>query len=63
MYLAVKAQQALTQVGIDVSIISMPAWHRFEAQSTEYKELVLPKVGTKRLASEIGASALGKEVI
>ncbi|MCM3728180.1 transketolase [Neobacillus cucumis] len=55
--LAVKAQQALAQEGIDVSVISMPALDRFEAQSAEYKESVLPKVVTKRLAIEMGASS------
>jgi len=55
--LAVKAQQALGQEGIDVSVISMPALDRFEAQSDEYKESVLPKIVTKRLAIEMGASS------
>jgi transketolase len=55
--LAVKAQQALAQEGIDVSVISMPSWDRFEEQSAEYKESVLPKAVTKRLAIEMGASS------
>ncbi|MBG9813679.1 transketolase [Bacillus endophyticus] len=55
--LAVKAQEVLAQEGIDVSVISMPAWDRFEAQSAEYKESVLPKVVTKRLGIEMGASS------
>ncbi|MBD1380421.1 transketolase [Metabacillus arenae] len=54
--LAVKAQEALEQDGIDVSVISMPALDRFEVQSAEYKESVLPKNVTKRLAIEMGAS-------
>ena len=34
----------------------MPSMDRFEKQSKEYKESVLPKAVTKRLAIEMGAS-------
>lgn len=54
--LAIEAQKALAQDGIDVSVVSMPAWDRFEQQSKEYKESVLPKAVKKRLAIEMGAS-------
>ncbi|MFD3445630.1 transketolase [Microbacteriaceae bacterium 4G12] len=54
--LAVEAQKALAQEGIDVSVVSMPSWDRFEAQSQEYKESVLPRTITKRLAIEMGSS-------
>ncbi|MGM9988334.1 MAG: transketolase [Bacillaceae bacterium] len=54
--LAVEAQEALQQEGIAVSVVSMPSWDRFEAQSKEYKESVLPKTITKRLAIEMGSS-------
>lgn len=54
--LAVKAQAALAEKGIDVSVVSMPSWDRFEAQTEEYKETVLPRAITKRLAIEMGAS-------
>ncbi|TXC91381.1 transketolase [Metabacillus litoralis] len=56
--LAVEAQQALSQEGIDAAVVSMPAWNRFEAQSEEYKRSVLPKEVKKRLAIEM-ASPLG----
>jgi transketolase len=36
----------------------MPSWDRFEAQSVEYKDSVLPKEVKKRLAIEM-ASSLG----
>lgn len=42
--------------GIDASVVSMPSMDRFEKQSKEYKESVLPKAVTKRLAIEMGAS-------
>ncbi|MBO9128930.1 transketolase [Bacillus sp. 165] len=54
--LAVEAQQALVNQGIDVSVVSMPSVDLFEEQSAEYKESVLPKSITKRLAIEMGSS-------
>lgn len=54
--LAVEAQKALLADGIDASVVSMPSMDRFEQQSAEYKESVLPIAVTKRLAIEMGAS-------
>ncbi|WP_079508599.1 transketolase [Mesobacillus jeotgali] len=54
--LAVKAQEALAGEGINVSVISMPSWDRFEQQSKEYKESVIPKSVKKRLGIEMGSS-------
>ncbi|MCJ8006368.1 transketolase [Lederbergia wuyishanensis] len=54
--LAVEAQKALAQKGINVSVVSMPSWDRFEAQTKEYKESVLPRSVKKRLAIEMGSS-------
>ncbi|MEH7375692.1 transketolase [Neobacillus drentensis] len=54
--LAVKAQKALEVEGINVSVVSMPSWDRFEKQSAAYKESVLPKNVPARLAIEMGAS-------
>ncbi|KML43649.1 MULTISPECIES: transketolase [Bacillaceae] len=54
--LAVEAQKALEGEGIHASVVSMPAWDRFEAQSKEYKESVIPKTVKKRLAIEMGSS-------
>ncbi|MEF7561696.1 MULTISPECIES: transketolase [Bacillus] len=56
VHLAVKAQEALKKEGIDAAVVSMPAWDRFEAQSKEYKESVIPKAVKKRLAIEMGSS-------
>ncbi|MDX5476545.1 MAG: transketolase [Bacillaceae bacterium] len=58
--LAVEAQKALLSEGIDVSVVSMPSWDRFEQQSEEYKQSVLPKTVKKRLAIEM-ANPLGWE--
>ncbi|MCJ7841238.1 transketolase [Lederbergia sp. NSJ-179] len=54
--LAVEAQQALSDKGIQASVISMPSWDRFEKQSQDYKESVLPSSVKKRLAIEMGSS-------
>ncbi|MFY3792790.1 transketolase [Ureibacillus sp. MALMAid1270] len=54
--LAVEAQKALLADGIDASVVSMPSMDRFEQQSAAYKESVLPKAVTKRLAIEMGSS-------
>ncbi|MBC6971595.1 transketolase [Bacillus sp. Xin] len=54
--LAVEAQTALAADGVDAAVVSMPSMDRFEAQSAEYKESVLPKSVTKRFAIEMGAT-------
>ncbi|PQD94350.1 transketolase [Pradoshia eiseniae] len=54
--LAVQAQGVLAGEGIDVSVVSVPSFDRFEEQSAEYKESVIPKSVKKRLAIELGTS-------
>lgn len=54
--LAVESQQALAEKGIQATVVSMPSWDRFEKQSKEYKESVLPSSVKKRLAIEMGSS-------
>ena len=54
--LAVEAQKVLRETGHDVSVVSMPAMNRFEEQSKEYQEAVLPTSVRKRVAIEMGAS-------
>ncbi len=54
--LAVDAQKELRSKGIDVSVVSMPSWDRFEEQDAGYKEQVLPKAVTARLSLEMGSS-------
>lgn len=53
--LALDAQKALEKDGINTSVVSMPSWDRFEKQSPEYKESILPKSVKKRLAIEMGS--------
>lgn len=54
--LAVEAQKALNEEGIYAAVVSMPSWDRFEKQSKEYKQSVLPSSVKKRLAIEMGSS-------
>ncbi len=54
--LAIAAQKQLASEGIDVSVVSMPSWDRFEKQSKEYKDSVLPPSVTKRLGIEMAAT-------
>ncbi|AEB23801.1 MULTISPECIES: transketolase [Bacillus] len=54
--LAIEAQAKLAEENVHVSVVSMPSWDRFEKQSAEYKNSVLPPNVTKRLAIEMGSS-------
>lgn len=54
--LAVAAQAALKEKGLDVQVVSMPSWDRFEAQDEAYKNEVLPKEVTARVGLEMAAS-------
>ncbi|MEO1770487.1 transketolase [Candidatus Enterococcus ferrettii] len=54
--LAIAAQTILKKRGKDVSVVSLPSFDLFEAQDEEYKEFVLPRSVTKRLAVEAGTS-------
>lgn len=54
--LAVSAQEKLAAEGISASVVSMPSMYLFEKQSEEYKQSVLPKEVTKRVAVEMGSS-------
>lgn len=54
--LAYQAQQELAKQGKDVSVVSIPCFDIFDAQSAQYKESVLPKAVKKRVAVEMAAS-------
>lgn len=51
--LALAAQAKLAEEGVDVSVVSMPSWDAFDAQSEEYKASVLP-AGVTKFAVEAG---------
>jgi transketolase len=48
------AVAAAKQLGDGVRVVSMPCMERFEAQSAQYKESVLPKSCRRRVAIEAG---------
>jgi transketolase len=47
---------AAAQLGPGTRVVSMPSHHRFDKQSAEYKEQVLPRSCRKRVAIEAGVS-------
>jgi len=52
------AIDAAKELGAGVRVVSVPCHERFDRQSDEYKESVLPAKVTKRLAIEAGVSGL-----
>ncbi len=52
--LAMQAAEKLTEQGKAVRLVSMPSTSVFDKQSAEYRESVLPKAVSKRLAIEAG---------
>jgi transketolase len=54
--LCIKAAETLRGEGKKVRVVSMPCWELFDEQDAAYKESVLPKAVTKRLAVEAGSS-------
>ena len=54
--LAMQAREQLNAGNTPTRVISMPCWEFFDAQSDKYKESVLPKNITARLAIEAGVS-------
>jgi transketolase len=53
--IAAEAVRALNAAGRRVRLVSMPSTERFDAQDAEYRERVLPRAVTRRLAVEAGA--------
>ena len=54
--LVLDAAHKLHEEGKGVRVVSFPSWELFEKQDEAYKESVLPKDLTARLAVEAGAS-------
>lgn len=51
--LAIDAYEKLKAEGVAARVVSMPSWFRYEKQSDAYKESVLPKNVSARLAIEM----------
>jgi len=56
LQLCVGAAEKLRGEGKKVRVVSMPSWELFDAQDETYRESVLPKAVTKRLAVEAASS-------
>ncbi|MEQ9353743.1 transketolase [Coleofasciculus chthonoplastes] len=56
VHICVDAAEKLRAAGKKVRVVSMPSWELFEEQDESYRESVLPKAVTKRLAVEAGSS-------
>ncbi|QXT36927.1 transketolase [Sphingomonas sanguinis] len=54
--LVADAYETLKADGVKVRVVSLPSWYRFEMQDAAYKDSVLPKTVTKRLAVEQAGS-------
>lgn len=55
-HLCVNAAEKLRTEGKKVRVVSMPCWELFDEQDAAYRESVLPKAVTKRLAVEAASS-------
>jgi transketolase len=56
--LVVEAHEKLIADGVKSRVVSLPSWYRYELQDDDYKESVLPKAVTARVAVEM-AGELG----
>lgn len=54
--LAVAAYEKLVAEGVKARVVSMPSWYRYELQDAAYKESVLPRAVTARVAIEMAGS-------
>ena len=52
------AMAAAAELGDGVRVVSMPCFERFDRQSPEYRDSVLPQACTRRVAIEAGVSGL-----
>jgi transketolase len=57
------ALEAAKQIGAGVRVVSMPSFSRFDAQTDEYRESILPSACRKRVAVEAGVSALWRKYV
>jgi transketolase len=53
---AMKACRSLEEKNIKVRVVSMPSWELFERQPEDYRESVLPRDVSARVAIEAGAT-------
>lgn len=63
VHLAQAAQEELRVKGKDVRVVSLPSFDLFEKQTEAYRESVLPKEVTRRVAIEMGSSFGWKQYV
>lgn len=56
--LAISVAQELEREGVKVRVVSMPSIELFEEQTSEYKEVLLPRSIRRRVSLEMGNTAL-----
>ena len=56
LQLAMAASEALEEDGIATRVVSLPCWERFDAQSADYRDSVLPPSVSARVSVEIGVT-------
>jgi transketolase len=54
--IALKAEGALSGLGVKARVVALPSWELFEAQDASYKQAVLPARVRARVAIEAGSS-------
>ncbi|MDX1630328.1 MAG: transketolase [Thermoanaerobaculia bacterium] len=60
VWVCLEARRRLAEEGVGTRVVSLPSWELFEEQDREYRERVLPRGVTRRLAVE-AAAPLGWE--
>lgn len=61
--IAMEAHKALTAKGRRIRVVSMPNTEVFDAQDAAYREAVLPKAVTKRVAVEAGVTGFWRKYV
>ena len=56
VHIALEAAQTLEGEGISARVVSMPSWEIFEAQTSDYRDSVLPPEQRARVSVEAGAA-------
>lgn len=56
LHVAVDARERLEGEGVPTRVVSLPSWHLFSRQSSEYREEVLPPAVEARISVEAGAT-------
>jgi transketolase len=61
--LAMAAARQLANEGVGARVVSMPSTNRFDRQPAEYRESVLPRANTRRVAVEAGVTDFWRKYV